>query len=75
MHGEFQRPALDGRIHVQITTGSADQVVNKSWMQLHELESKFPVQARETVNATIVPEPNTEGLAGEKWLINPQWGL
>jgi predicted transglutaminase-like cysteine proteinase len=27
-----------------------------------------------TVNATIVPERNTEGLAGEKWLINPASG-
>jgi predicted transglutaminase-like cysteine proteinase len=26
------------------------------------------------VNAAIVPEPNTEGLAGEKWLINPASG-
>jgi predicted transglutaminase-like cysteine proteinase len=26
------------------------------------------------VNARIVPEPNTEGLAGEKWLINPGAG-
>jgi hypothetical protein len=34
-------------IHVQITTGHADQVVNKSWMQLHELESKFPLHASE----------------------------
>jgi hypothetical protein len=47
IQGGFQRPALDRRIHVQITTGSADQVVNKSWMQLHELDSKFPVQASE----------------------------
>src|SRR5450631_1494971 len=26
------------------------------------------------VNAAIVPERNTEGLAGEKWLINPASG-
>jgi predicted transglutaminase-like cysteine proteinase len=28
----------------------------------------------QAVNATIVPERNTEGLAGEKWLINPSSG-
>jgi predicted transglutaminase-like cysteine proteinase len=28
----------------------------------------------ENVNAAIVPERNTEGLAGEKWLINPARG-
>lgn len=27
-----------------------------------------------SVNASIVPEPNTEGLAGEKWIINPSHG-
>lgn len=27
-----------------------------------------------SVNAAIVPEPNTEGLAGEKWLIHPSRG-
>lgn len=26
------------------------------------------------VNSSIVPERNTEGLAGEKWLINPAYG-
>jgi predicted transglutaminase-like cysteine proteinase len=28
----------------------------------------------EAVNASIAPERNTEGLAGEKWLINPSRG-
>jgi predicted transglutaminase-like cysteine proteinase len=28
----------------------------------------------QTVNAAIVPEPNLEGLAGEKWLINSASG-
>jgi predicted transglutaminase-like cysteine proteinase len=27
-----------------------------------------------SVNAAIIPEPNTEGLAGEKWLIHPSRG-
>jgi len=27
-----------------------------------------------SVNANIAPEPNTAGLAGEKWLINPSRG-
>ena len=31
-------------------------------------------QVNKTVNAAIVPEANTEGLAGEKWLINPSSG-
>jgi predicted transglutaminase-like cysteine proteinase len=31
-------------------------------------------EVNRAVNATIVPEPNTEGLAGEKWLINPARG-
>jgi len=31
-------------------------------------------QVNKTVNASIVPEPNTEGLAGEKWIINPASG-
>jgi predicted transglutaminase-like cysteine proteinase len=31
-------------------------------------------EVNSTVNAAIGPEPNTEGLAGEKWLINPASG-
>jgi len=31
-------------------------------------------EVNRTVNASIVPEPITEGLAGEKWLINPPVG-
>jgi predicted transglutaminase-like cysteine proteinase len=31
-------------------------------------------QVNKSVNTAIVPEPNTEGLAGEKWLINPSSG-
>jgi len=27
-----------------------------------------------SVNASLVPEPNTAGLAGEKWLVNPSRG-
>jgi predicted transglutaminase-like cysteine proteinase len=27
-----------------------------------------------SVNAAIIPEPNTEGLAGEKWLLHPSRG-
>ena len=43
--------------------GSSDQ---DRWADLKEVN--------QTVNASIVPEPNTEGLAGEKWLINPARG-
>src|ERR1700758_2201504 len=28
-------------------------------------------QVNKSVNDAITPEPNTEGLAGEKWVINP----
>jgi predicted transglutaminase-like cysteine proteinase len=31
-------------------------------------------QVNQTVNTAIIPEPNTEGLAGEKWVINPSSG-
>jgi len=31
-------------------------------------------QVNRAVNAAIRPEPNTEGLGGEKWLINPSSG-
>jgi predicted transglutaminase-like cysteine proteinase len=31
-------------------------------------------EVNKSVNSTIIPERNTEGLAGEKWLINPVRG-
>jgi predicted transglutaminase-like cysteine proteinase len=31
-------------------------------------------EVNKSVNGTITPEPNTEGLAAEKWLINPMNG-
>lgn len=31
-------------------------------------------EVNRSVNSAISPEPNTEGLAGEKWLINPSSG-
>jgi predicted transglutaminase-like cysteine proteinase len=31
-------------------------------------------EVNKSVNGSITPEPNTEGLAAEKWLINPMSG-
>lgn len=31
-------------------------------------------QVNQTVNASIIPQANLQGLAGEKWLINPARG-
>jgi predicted transglutaminase-like cysteine proteinase len=46
--------------------GGPVHLTEQRWEDLKEVNR--------TVNASIVPEPNTEGLAGEKWLINPASG-
>ena len=46
--------------------GGPVRLTEERWEDLKEVNK--------IVNTTIVPEPNTEGLAGEKWLINPAGG-
>ena len=46
--------------------GGPVRLTEERWADLKEVNR--------TVNASIVPEPNTEGLAGEEWLINPMRG-
>ena len=46
--------------------GGPVRLTEERWEDLKEVNK--------TVNAAIVPEPSTEGLAGEKWLINPASG-
>ena len=46
--------------------GGPVRLTEDRWADLKEVN--------QTVNASIVPEPNTEGLAGEKWLIKPPVG-
>jgi predicted transglutaminase-like cysteine proteinase len=43
--------------------GGPFRLTEERWADLKEVN--------QAVNAPIVPEPNTEGLAGERWLINP----
>lgn len=46
--------------------GGPVRLTEERWDDLKEINK--------TVNAAITPEPNTEGLAGEKWVINPSSG-
>jgi len=46
--------------------GGPVHLTEARWQDLKEVNG--------TVNSTISPDPNTEGLAGEKWLINPASG-
>jgi predicted transglutaminase-like cysteine proteinase len=46
--------------------GGLVRLTEERWEDLKEVNKN--------VNTAIVPEPNTEGLAGEKWLINPSSG-
>jgi predicted transglutaminase-like cysteine proteinase len=46
--------------------GGPVRMTEKRWDDLREVNK--------TVNAAIAPQPNTEGLAGEKWIINPARG-
>ena len=46
--------------------GGPVRLTEQRWEDLKEVNR--------SVNSAIVPEPNTEGLAGEKWLINPASG-
>jgi predicted transglutaminase-like cysteine proteinase len=49
-----------------IFRGGPVQMTEKRWGDLKEVNRN--------VNGAIAPQPNTEGLAGEKWLINPANG-
>jgi predicted transglutaminase-like cysteine proteinase len=49
-----------------IFRGGPVQMTEKRWDDLKEVNRN--------VNAAIAPQPNTEGLAAEKWLINPANG-
>jgi predicted transglutaminase-like cysteine proteinase len=46
--------------------GGPVRLTEDRWADLREVNK--------AINASIVPEPNTEGLACEKWLINPASG-
>lgn len=46
--------------------GGPVRLTEQRWADLKEVNN--------TVNSSISPEPNTEGLAAEKWLINPARG-
>lgn len=46
--------------------GGPLRLTAERWADLKDVNGK--------VNATIIPERNTEGLAGEKWLISPSHG-
>jgi predicted transglutaminase-like cysteine proteinase len=46
--------------------GGPVHLTAERWEELNEVNK--------SVNASIVPEPNTEGLAAEKWLIGPSRG-
>src|SRR5262249_4766422 len=46
--------------------GGPVRMTDKRWDDLREVNK--------TVNTAIIPERNTEGLAGEKWIINPARG-
>ncbi|WP_415021551.1 transglutaminase-like cysteine peptidase [Bradyrhizobium sp.] len=46
--------------------GGPVRLTEQRWADLREVNN--------VVNSSITPEPNTEGLAGEKWLINPASG-
>jgi predicted transglutaminase-like cysteine proteinase len=64
---QFCLPYADQRKPPQVVfRGGPVRLTEERWADLKEVN--------QTVNSTIVPEPNTEGLAGEKWLINPARG-
>jgi predicted transglutaminase-like cysteine proteinase len=46
--------------------GGPVRLTSERWEELDEVNR--------SVNASIIPEANTEGLAGEKWLIGPSHG-
>ena len=52
--------------HKMMFRGGPIRLTEERWDDLKEINK--------AVNATIVPEVNTAGLAGEKWLINPSRG-
>ena len=56
----------DCKIHKIVFRRGAVRLTAKRWAEL--------VRVNAAVNRAITPQPNTEGLAGEKWLISPKSG-
>jgi predicted transglutaminase-like cysteine proteinase len=76
----FASPALPPMAFTQFCMRYADQckpqriVFRKGPVHLTPERWEILKQVNNQVNESIVPERNTEGLAGEKWLINPSRG-
>jgi predicted transglutaminase-like cysteine proteinase len=60
------RYAAQCKPHRMVFRGGPLRLTAERWDDLKDVNK--------TVNAAIIPERNTEGLAGEKWLINPSHG-
>jgi predicted transglutaminase-like cysteine proteinase len=56
----------DCKVHEMVFRGGALTLTAKRWAEL--------VRINTDVNRAIIPQPNTKGLAGEKWLISPRAG-
>ncbi len=54
------------KVHKIVFRGGAVRLTVKRWADL--------VRVNAAVNRAIVPQPNTQGLAAEKWLISPKSG-
>jgi predicted transglutaminase-like cysteine proteinase len=54
------------KVHKIVFRGGAATLTAKRWAEL--------VRVNAAVNRAIISQPNTEGLAGEKWLISPKFG-
>jgi predicted transglutaminase-like cysteine proteinase len=79
-HIQFGMPALapmahtffclkyrdDCKVHKMVFRGGAVTLTAARWAEL--------VRINAAVNRAIIPQPNTRGLAGEKWLISPRTG-
>ncbi len=60
------RYAGECRPHHMVFRGGRLKLTEQRWAELREVNRQ--------VNAEIRPEPNTEGLAAEKWLLHPSSG-
>jgi predicted transglutaminase-like cysteine proteinase len=56
----------DCKVHETVSTDSTVTLTSNRWAELERVNA--------TVNRSIIPQPNTKGLAGEVWLISPKAG-
>jgi predicted transglutaminase-like cysteine proteinase len=56
----------DCKVHKLVFRGGPVRLTAKRWAEL--------LRVNAAVNRAIIPQPNTKGLAGEKWLISPKAG-